>query len=79
VFQIFLPPTGVDYSTFNLQIFDRWGEMVYSTNDVTKSWNGAKNNVGPLLKQDTYVWKISFLDEKKKEYNKIGHITILSK
>jgi gliding motility-associated-like protein len=79
VFQIFLPPTGVDYSTFSLQIFDRWGEMIYSTNDVTKSWNGAKNNVGPLLKQDTYVWKISFSDEKKKEYNKVGHVTILSK
>jgi gliding motility-associated-like protein len=79
MFQIFLPPTGVDYSTFSLQIFDRWGEMIYSTNDVTKSWNGAKNNVGPLLKQDTYVWKISFSDEKKKEYNRLGHVTILSK
>jgi gliding motility-associated-like protein len=79
VFQIFLPPTGVDYATFSLQIFDRWGEMIYSTNDVTKYWNGAKNNVGSLLKQDTYVWKISFLDQKKKEYNKIGHVTILSK
>lgn len=79
VFQIFLPPTGVDYSTFSLQIFDRWGEMIYSTNDVTKYWNGAKNNAGPLVKQDTYVWKISFSDEKKKEYNKVGHVTILSK
>ena len=79
VFQIFLPPTGVDYSTFSLQIFDRWGEMIYSTNDVTKYWNGAKNNVGSLLKQDTYVWKISFSDLKKKEYHKVGHVTLLSK
>jgi gliding motility-associated-like protein len=79
VFQIFLPPTGVDYATFSLQIFDRWGEMVYSTNDVNKSWNGSKNNTGTLMKQDSYVWKISFSDEKKKEYRKIGHVTLLNK
>ncbi len=78
-FQIFLPPTGVDYSTFNLQIFDRWGEMVYTTVDVNKSWTGAKNNAGPLLKQDVYVWKITFQDEFKKHYEKLGHISLLSK
>lgn len=78
-FQIFLPPTGVDYSTFNLDIYDRWGAKIYTTNDVTKSWNGSINNNGPILKQDIYVWKISFKDELKKQYNRMGHITLLSK
>ena len=79
LFQIFLPPTGVDYSTFSLVIYDRWGEMVYQTIDVTKSWNGSKNNTGVLLKQDSYIWKITFKDELKKRYEKVGHVTLLSK
>lgn len=79
VFQIFLPPTGVDYSTFSLMIFDRWGEMIYRTGDVNDFWNGSKNNSGPLLKQDTYVWKISFKDESKKYYERVGHVTLLGK
>jgi gliding motility-associated-like protein len=79
VFQIFLPPTGVDYSTFSLSIYDRWGELVYNTNDVNVSWTGAKHNSGSIMKQDTYVWKIIFQDENKKFYQKMGHVTLLHK
>ena len=79
VFQIFLPSAGVDFSTFSLLIYNRWGELIYSTNDVNKFWTGAKNNSGPILKQDTYVYKISFKDEKKKQYEKVGHVTLLVK
>lgn len=79
VFQIFLPPTGVDYSTFKLSVYDRWGELMYQSNDVNVCWNGAKNNSGEVLKQDTYIWKISFKDERKKLYQKSGHITLLHK
>lgn len=79
VFQIFLPPTGVDYSTFNLVVYDRWGELIYQTNDVTLSWNGKKNNSGNVLKQDSYVYKITFQDEQKKHYEKLGHVTLLRK
>lgn len=77
-FQIFLPPTGVDYSTFQLYIFDRWGEMIYKTDDVNKFWNGAKNNSGEIVKQDTYVYKITFKDDKKKFYEKVGYVILLS-
>jgi gliding motility-associated-like protein len=79
VFQIFLPPTGVDYSSFSLSIYDRWGELVYSTDDVNAYWNGAKHNSGNLMKQDVYVWKINFQDEKKKFYAKMGHVSLLHK
>ena len=79
VFQIFLPPTGVDYSTFNLVIYDRWGEIVYKTTDVNQSWTGAKNNAGEVLKQDVYVYKINFKDEKKKNYQRVGHVSLLHK
>jgi len=79
LFQIFLPPAGVDFATFSLAIYDRWGELIYSTNDVNAFWNGSKNNTGPQLKQDVYVYKISFKDEKKRLYKKVGHVTLLSR
>jgi gliding motility-associated-like protein len=79
VFQIFLPPTGVDFTTFDLKIYDRWGELIYRTNDVNKFWTGARNNSGDILKQDVYVWKITFMDTKKKYYEKLGHISLLRK
>lgn len=77
-FQIFLPPTGVDYSTFSLLVYDRWGELIYKSTDVTKFWNGAKNNSGDIVKQDTYVYKITFKDDNKKFYEKVGYVILLS-
>lgn len=78
-FQVFLPPTGVDYSTFNLVIYDRWGGLVYKTSDVNVFWNGARNNSGEILPQGIYVWKITFKDEQKKHYEKVGHVTLMQK
>ncbi len=79
VFKIFLADYGVDYSTFSITIFDRWGAEVFKSNDINKSWNGAINNSGGLLKTDTYVYKMYFSDVNGKEYEKVGHVTLLSK
>lgn len=79
VFAIYLPPTGVDYSTFNLTVYNRWGSVVYKTNDVNKFWNGAINNSGDIVQEGIYVWKISFLDANKKYYEKLGHVTLIKK
>ena len=79
LFQIYLADSGVDYSTFSIIIFDRWGAEIFKSNDINKSWNGARNNTGPLLKTDTYVYKINFSDVNRKDYEKVGHVTLLSK
>lgn len=77
VFYISLPPTGVDFSTVTIQVFDRWGEMIFQTRDVNTGWKGSKNNSGELLKQDVYVWKVTFMDNNKKYYEKLGQVTLL--
>jgi gliding motility-associated-like protein len=79
VFQVFIPPSGADYSTYSIVVYDRWGELIFQSTDITQPWTGAKNNSGPILKQDVYVWKIHFQDEKKKHYEKMGHVSLLRK
>lgn len=41
---------------YNLQIFNRWGELIFESNDINIGWNGYYNNI--LCKQDTYVWQV---------------------
>ena len=79
VFQIVIPDSGADYSTFNISIFDRWGTEVFKSNDINKSWNGRKSNSGELLKSDAYVYRITFSDFNRKDYEKVGHVTLLNK
>lgn len=44
--------------TFHFEVFDRWGEKVFETSDMTHVWDGTYN--GKPCKQDVYVWKLHF-------------------
>jgi len=52
---------------FEMKIFDRWGELVFSTQDPTKGWNGRKSNTGPLLPAGVYICRVIYNDQSGKE------------
>jgi gliding motility-associated-like protein len=59
---------------FSFSIYDRWGRMVFSTNDVTEGWNGAWN--GKECPAGAYAWILIYNNEKKTITNK-GVITLV--
>ncbi len=72
----FLPKgMGWKESTFKLAIYDRWGEQIYSTNDVLAGWDGTKG--GEKVQDDVYVWKVHLKDIFNKEHNYVGHVSIV--
>jgi len=44
--------------TFQMQIFNKWGEQIFSTNDINIGWDGTYKGV--LCTEDLYTWRISF-------------------
>lgn len=72
---------GIGIREFEMFIYDRWGNMIYSTKDINDGWNGRKRNEGDAeaeaLMQDTYVYKVRVKNFKglKKEFH--GHVTIV--
>ena len=58
--QLFQPifTAGYDPYDFNMQIFNRWGEVIYETNDDTVGWDGMYN--GKIVQDGIYTWKIEF-------------------
>lgn len=66
---------GIDNSTYNLWIFDRWGLMIFHATDLEKSWDGRLNGV--KVQEDVYVWKVSFTDDFRKEHNYHGTVTVV--
>jgi len=63
------------YATkFQLEIFNRWGEMVYSSNDKDEGWDGTyKSN---LAQSDTYIWKVSVTNSLKEQKQITGRVTL---
>ena len=56
--------------------WNRWGEIIYTTNDINKGWDGAINNTGPLCQEDTYIYVINATDSKRKQYNYTGRVSL---
>lgn len=61
--------------SFELFIFNRWGETVYESGDIKESWDGKHNGV--LVQTGEYIWKIkiSYDGQNSKDY--FGHINLI--
>ncbi len=72
VFQV----SGIAIKTFSIMIFDRWGELVFQSDNINNSWDG-KNEKGKLRKNDTYVWRIKASGLKFEKFEKKGRVTLV--
>jgi len=60
---------------FNLQIFNRWGELLFQTSDKTHGWNGHYKGV--ISKNDVYIWKVKYTSISGERDNLIGTVTLV--
>lgn len=61
--EVFRVPPGSAFQLKEFSIFDRWGNKVFATRDITKGWDGKyKNEILP----GTYVYVITGKDLYKK-------------
>src|ERR1017187_4602881 len=49
---------GDSVISFHIYIFDRWGEVVFQSNDVAQGWDGTYN--GNLCPQESYVYRVDY-------------------
>ncbi|MCY7408860.1 MAG: gliding motility-associated C-terminal domain-containing protein [Chitinophagales bacterium] len=70
----FAPIIGCDFTAYILKVFNRWGQMVYFSNDPTIGWDGKFN--GKPSELGTYIWQLEYagsqhalvLDQQLKGY-----------
>lgn len=58
--EVFIPVLNAyDSKDYYFAIYDRWGVMIFETNDPNKGWNGTYNGNGShYVENDAYVWKL---------------------
>ncbi len=44
---------------YNLQVYDRWGEMIFETSDPSEGWDGVYQGINQPL--GVYVWQCNYL------------------
>lgn len=61
--------------SFDLEIYNRWGESVFNSKNENDLWDGTyENNVVP---QGSYFYKIEFVGIDFEKYEKTGQINVL--
>lgn len=75
---VFFPQgIGVDPDDYQMYIFDRWGNMIYTTTAWPGGWDGTVQGSSTLCQIDTYVYKITTIDPSGSRRVYIGHVNLL--
>ena len=62
---------------FRFEIFDRWGQSIFVSEEHGKNWNGRFEGGGEVP-IGVYVWKLWVWGElPTARYERIGHVTLL--
>ncbi|HEV7229677.1 MAG TPA: PKD domain-containing protein [Bacteroidia bacterium] len=69
-------PIIAGVSSYELDIFNRWGELIFSSETTAEGWNGTYK--GNRCQEDVYVWKVGFInDVSKHRENYIGRVSLI--
>ncbi len=69
---------GTNIKKFKMLVFDRWGNMIFVSEDINYGWDGkVRNKSGELVQQDVYVYKIVLSDIFDIVHDYIGHVSVV--
>jgi gliding motility-associated-like protein len=75
---VFLPVMrGFEESTYTLEIFNRWGDLIFFTNEYGQPWTGEVNSGDYFAQDGVYVWQVRVKDKENAEYREFrGSLTV---
>ena len=71
-------PKAFGFKEYDLWVYDRWGKLMFHSNDPFEKWNGTVNNQGnhePVL--GVYSYRVSAVAIRNLIINESGRVTIL--
>lgn len=75
-FQVFYPKlSGISEQDYSLEIFTRWGELIFRSTNPRIGWDGYVN--GRLAPLGVYVWRFRGVCNNGQPVNKVGDVTLL--
>lgn len=66
---------GEGIQEFNMQIFNRWGQLIFETGSASNRWDGTFQ--GQKVPMGTYVYKASATGPTGQKQNKEGNVNVI--
>jgi hypothetical protein len=75
--RVFMPVSlGVDPEKFHLQVFNRWGMLVFDTDSPDNKWDGKLKNL-QKAPMGNYVWKADYTDIQGYRHTVSGQVILV--
>jgi len=75
-----IPDFDFDLIDFDIEIFNRWGNLMYKTNDIKINWDGTNHSTGQACASGVYYYVCTIVkkvgDDAPKTYTLTGYIHI---
>ncbi len=68
-------PVGTEIIQFHIMIFDRYGKLIFESNNLENAWDGTFE--GQPAQEGAYVWRIDATVNKGDKVNRKGTVTLL--
>ncbi len=65
---------GVAIKNYTMAIYNRWGEVIFRTNDYDKPWDGRVKDV---VQNDVYVYRIELMDQHDEKHVYLGNVSVI--
>lgn len=67
---------GYDVASFQLEIYNRWGELIWESFDVNAGWDGTFN--GQDVAEGVYTWTLIYKDRYNSNREELhGHVNLI--
>ncbi|TNE54910.1 MAG: T9SS type B sorting domain-containing protein [Bacteroidetes bacterium] len=75
--QLFKAVYDCELAYFSLRVFNRWGQLIFESNDPESGWNGSDRN--GLIQNGLYVFQLDFTPyhEPENERKIMGHVSLI--
>jgi gliding motility-associated-like protein len=67
---------GIDEMNFTMEIFNRWGETVWKSNDINAEWDGTYGGI--VVPEGSYIWRASYKERNNdgKQIH-VGYVNVI--
>lgn len=66
---------GEGFVSYSMYIYDRWGELIFESNDKDYKWDGSYK--GKQVQEGVYVYYFYVVDWKNDDHEYRGHVTLM--
>ena len=69
--------TGVGFVDYEMWIIDRWGKVIFHSQEQSQHWDGSYFGNNSSCQNDVYEFIINVKDYKGKAHKVIGHVSLV--